>query len=429
MRSSISFALLAVAAVVGLAVPAGAYDASRPLDGLSKTAKLDFAIGQALFDRSWVTAPSSTRAADGLGPLYNARGCAGCHPDAGRGRTPDPIDGGGQGFALRIAFHPIYGRQIQTFGVAGHAGEGRVVVAYTDETVAYPDGTRVGIRRPAPSVVDPAYGPFESTHPTSLRIAPPVRGMGLLERIPESDILALADPDDRNGDGISGRPARLPDGSLGRFGWKAGHGTLTDQDAEAFSLDVGMSSPRYPDPWGDCTERQAACRTAPHGDSPEFEGLEIPAAVLALVDGYVRYLPPPGGGAPDSDGLALFASTGCAGCHHPSFQTGADVGNPALAGRTLFTFSDLLLHDLGPDLADRVDGPGVAGAEWRTAPLWGMSTANRGGSRPDLLHDGRARTVEEAILWHGGEAAGARRAFMELAPADRARLLRFVGSL
>lgn len=385
---------------------------------------LDLEIGKALFERLWVEAPASTRAADGLGPLYNARSCAACHPAAGRGRPPagdDPEDQG-IGFAIRLGNDPVYGRQVQIHGVTGHTAEGRVAVAWHDEKVAFPDGHVVVLRRPAFTVTDLGFGPI--TAATSPRVAPPVRGMGVLEAIPEAAILALADPDDRDGDGVSGRAARVPAPgggmALGRFGRKASHATLESQDADAFGLDIGMSTPLHRDPWGDCTPTQTACRAAPHGDQPQFGGLEIPGDVLALVDGYLRALPPPGDRKPEGEGAALFAATGCAACHTQRFDTGNGPVHP---------YSDLLLHDLGPDLADGLDEAGGTGAEWRTAPLWGLNRLAAEEGRLALLHDGRARSVEEAILWHGGEAARARERYRGLSRADRDRLLRFVRSL
>lgn len=383
---------------------------------------LDVAIGKAIFDRLWVTAPSSTRATDGLGPLFNQRSCAACHPAAGRGRTPDGANDPGVGFVLRMDDDPVYGRQIQTSAAPGLLAEGKVSVRYRDVTVSYPGGGGATLRRPEYGVTNLAYGPL--TRPLHGRVAPPVRGIGLLERVPEAAILALADPDDRDGDGVSGRAVLRPaDGApaVARFGRKGSHATLSAQNADAFHLDIGMSTPFHREPWGDCTEAQAACRTAPHGDSPEFEGLEIPSNILALLDGFVRSVPPPPAPArPSPAGESLFTTTGCAACHRP--------GLPLEGGGTVAAFTDLLLHDLGPDLAEDGTTGEVAGAEWRTAPLWGLAAAGQPG-RQSLLHDGRARSVEEAILWHGGEAGTARRRFMALPRADRARLLTYVGSL
>ncbi|WP_245986985.1 di-heme oxidoredictase family protein [Azospirillum thermophilum] len=394
---------------------------------------LDARIGEALFRRMWVTAPTVTHANDGLGPLYNARSCATCHPKGGGGRPPDPAAEGDQGvgYLVKLNGDPVYGRQIQTNAVLGQTIEGRPRLRYREEAVRLPDGGTVRLRRPVLEIADLGYGPLAGATALSARVAPPVHGMGLLERIPEADILAGADPDDRNGDGVRGRPNRITvDGvpQLGRFGWKATHPTLTRQDSEAFSLDIGMSTPAFPDPWGDCTEAQGDCRRGPHGSSPQYEGLEIPSTIIGLIDGYLRGLPPDGGLEPPKDaaGSALFAATGCAACHRPSFTTAEDPAHPDLSRRRIFPFSDLLLHDLGPDLADGVPMGEARGQDWRTTPLWGLQRRAGGDGRLSLLHDGRARSVTEAILWHGGEAAGARSAFMALPAAERRHLARFV---
>ncbi|WP_245593433.1 di-heme oxidoredictase family protein [Azospirillum halopraeferens] len=419
-----------------LASIVGALAVAGPVAGAAADG-LDPAMGQAVFERIWVPAPASTQSADGLGPLFNARSCVACHPRAGRGRPPEAgvPDDRGVGFVLRLADDPVYGRQIQTLAGGGPAPEGRVVLTWRDEKVAYADGGTAVLRRPVVSVADLAYGPLAvDAAQRSPRLAPSVRGLGLLERVPEAEILAAADPDDRDGDGIAGRPNRVTgrDGTpaLGRFGWKAAHPTVDSQNAEAFHLDLGMSGAYHPEPWGDCTPAQTACREAPHGDSPQFEGLEIPSAVMAMLGTYVRGLPPAGGLEPPADaaGAELFAATGCAACHRPTLVTGDDPAAPRLSNRTLYAYTDLLLHDMGEDLADGVAAGEATGRDWRTAPLWGLRAAGAEGEMA-LLHDGRARGVAEAVLWHGGEAAAARQRFLEMPVADRQRLIRFVGSL
>lgn len=393
---------------------------------------LDLRIGASLFRRMWVAAPTTTQADDGLGPLYNERSCAACHPASG-GRPPDPAvpEDRGVGYAVKLSNDPVYGRQIQSNAVLGEAIEGRPRVRYTEEAVRFPDGDTASLRRPIVTVTDLGYGPLAAATKMSARIAPHVHGMGLLESIPESEILAGADPDDRDHDGVRGRPNHVTvDGvtRIGRFGWKAMHPTLDHQDSEAFSLDIGMSTPAYRDPWGDCTEAQTACRKGPHGDSPQFEGLEIPSTIINLIDDYLRSLPPDGGmEAPtDAAGTALFAATGCAACHRPSFVTAEDASHPRLSRRTIFPFTDLLLHDMGDGLADGVPMGEARGRDWRTTPLWGLRRDAANDGHLSLLHDGRARSVTEAILWHGGEAAKARQSFMDLPRDDRHRLVRYV---
>lgn len=346
---------------------------------------LDFAMGKALFDRPWAQAPTATRADDGLGPLFVARSCVACHPKAGAGAMPP-----GLGAVLRLADDPVYGRQLQTAAVTGLAAEGRLELKEEFHTVHYPDGAAVQLRRVIGSVADPAAGPI--TVAASLRRAPPLRGLGLLER------------------------------AGGRFGWKADQPDLTHQAAAALHLDIGMSTRLYPQHWGDCTPAQAACLAAPHGDSPEFDGLEISDKMLDLIVAYLRGLPPPAPPKPDPAGAKLFDAAGCAGCHAPVL--------PVVGGGEIRPYSDLQLHDMGADLASELAAGAASGAQWRTPPLWGLRDARRDADgKLALLHDGRARSIEEAILWHGGAAEDARRRFMNLPAKRRAALLRFVGAL
>ena len=389
-RPRISGPALALAVALGcpgaaLLTPAGATDAAT-----ART--VDLATGGALFRRLWVGAPASTQGSDGLGPLYNARSCAACHD--GPPQPPTIHLGGPDG-----APDPVYGRQIQTRGLVGQRAEARVEL-------------RQGAGAVVPMLSDLAYGPLDDGTALSVRRAPALRGLGLLAAIPEAAIRAGADPYDRDGDGISGRVRILADGRIGRFGWKAAMPTLADQVAQAFRDDIGLSSALRPDPAGDCTPAQAACRAAPDGGGGS--GIEIGPPAFARLTAYVAALAPDPARPADPRGAALFAGLGCAGCHR------ADFGDPAVR-----PFSDLLLHDMGPALADRVREGMAAGAEWRTAPLWGLSRDGRGG----FLHDGRARTLWQAILWHGGEARGARDKAMQLEPSGRAAVIRYLQSL
>jgi CxxC motif-containing protein (DUF1111 family) len=261
-------------------------------------------------------------------------------------------------------------------------------------------------------------------------------GLGLLEAIPAADILAHADPDDADGDGISGRPRLLPGGDgggpvLGRFGWKAGTPTVRVQSAEAFSSDMGLSSPLYPDPAGDCTPAQTACRAGPHGH--EVDGHEVDGRSLDLVTFYAKNLAVPArAGANDPQvraGRALFHQAQCAACHVPAFVTHRLRGQPAQSFQLIWPYTDLLLHDMGPGLADNRPEGRATGSEWRTPPLWGIGLTAQAGGQPAFLHDGRARTLIEAILWHGGEAEAARDAVAAMPKADRDALVAFLESL
>jgi CxxC motif-containing protein (DUF1111 family) len=230
-------------------------------------------------------------------------------------------------------------------------------------------------------------------------------------------LLALADLDDRDGDGISGRLSRvrMADGRElpGRFGWKADAPDLLTQSALAFSLDLGLGSPLYPGSQGDCTETQYDCLLQVPGTSTGPHATELGAELLHLVLAYLESLEAPLR-KPDAAGLALFARTGCAACHVPEL--------PAPGG-SVAAFTDLLLHDMGPGLADTLAADAAAAAEWRTPPLWGLAGATR------LLHDGRANSLEAAVLWHGGEALGARQAFRALGEVQKRQLLDFIEGL
>ncbi len=433
---------------------------SHPSQGISFGGEGRFRIGNSIFRKLWVSPPSSTDSSDGLGPIYNARGCQNCHLKDGRGTPPSkswpeetPVS-----MFLRLSIppqtdadkralderraktihEPTYGGQLQNFSVQGVDSEGQMRIDYADLPVTYPDGSTVVLRAPRYSVINPAYGPLHPEVRLSPRIAPQMIGLGLLEAIPEKDILALADPDDANGDGISGKAnevwsIKADRPVLGRFGWKAGNPDVEQQSAEAFSGDIGLSNPLFPASYGDCTAAQTACRTAPHGDSPRQDGHEIGRELFDLVVFYAQNLAVPPRRRPDDPevlaGKALFNSAGCASCHVPSFTTGDVPGQPHLSGQKIWPYTDLLLHDMGEGLADNSPEGLADGREWKTAPLWGIGLTGAVSRHTFLLHDGRARNIEEAILWHGGEAQAARDAFMRLSAEERRALMQFVKSL
>lgn len=396
--------------------------------------RLNFKVGDGIFRKQWVSSPSSTESSDGLGPLYNARACQNCHLKDGRGHPPEP---GETAVSLLLKFSdPVYGKQLQTFAIQGHEAEGHLAISYSEQPVTLMDGLVVHLRRPSYRVEQQAYGPL-TTDKMSPRIAPPMIGMGLLELIPEADIVARADPQDRDGDGIRGEARNVASraqgrNALGRFGWKAGTATVADQSAEAFAADMGLSTPLIHTSSGDCTAGQKFCVDAPNGDDKN-EGVEVPTAMFDLVVFYSRNLAVPV--RPDAKrsnvlrGKALFGQLGCAACHIPSHMTGNDPAQPHLSNQKIWPYTDLLLHDMGDGLADGFDEPGATGRQWRTAPLWGLSHTKLVSGHTFLLHDGRARSVIEAILWHGGEGHMARDRFSQLDKTDRDDLLSFLESL
>lgn len=429
---------------------------SLPSASLTFAQRSDFLVGNGIFKRLWVSSPSSTESADGLGPVYNARACQRCHLKDGRGHPPSGPDDSAVSMLLKLSVpprteaerkqladgraavipEPVYGEQLQDLAVPGVPPEGRIVIRWIEETVDLSGGETATLRRPGISIADPGYGPLDPETMISPRIAPPMIGLGLLEAIAEADILAKADPDDRDGDGVSGRAQRVWSGSagrmmLGRFGWKAGKATIDDQSSGAMAGDIGVSNPLAPAHWGDCTARQPACRNAPHGADADTH--EASGEIMDLVFFYSRHLAVPArrdAGDPQVlQGKQLFHETGCIACHTPKHATRIDWPDRALAGQLIWPWTDLLLHDMGEGLADNRPEARANGREWRTPPLWGIGLTETVNGHTQFLHDGRARNLLEAILWHGGEAQATRDAVAAMPPGDRAALIRFLESL
>jgi CxxC motif-containing protein (DUF1111 family) len=339
--------------------------------------------------------------------------------------------------AENVIPEPTYGTQLQTFAVQGLAAEGRMVVSYSDEPAALGDGTVVTLRRPAYGVSDLSHGPLAADTMLSPRVAPQMIGLGLVEQIPQQDILAHADPDDLDRDGISGRPnygMDLATGqlALGRFGWKAGAPSIRTQAAEAFAGDLGLSTPLVNTSHGDCTAAETDCLAMPTGDNAPGES-EAPDPILDLVTFYSQNLAVPArrdiGDPAVLRGKEAFYTLGCTGCHTPKYVTSRKAADPSKRFQLIWPYSDFLLHDMGEGLADHRPEGRADGNEWRTPPLWGIGLTETVSGHTFLLHDGRARNPTEAILWHGGEAQASRDAFAALPRAARDDLLAFLGSL
>lgn len=425
---------------------------------LSPDEHFRFALGQAVFRKQWVSAPASATSSDGLGPLYNARACAQCHPQAGRGQPePDRARDLPASLVVRLAVPPLtagerellserkasvlpeptYGLQLQPFALQGHRSEGRLEVSYHQVRVVLSDGEVVGLRRPFYRAADLGYGPMRQDATVSPRVAPPLVGLGLIEMVPEAQMLEREGGAGAGG-AIRGTASRVWSKKhgkvvLGRFGWRAEVPTLRQQVAEAFAIDLGLSSTLVEKPAGDCTARQPQCLQAPDGRGASRGGQEIDDALLDLVTHYVANanLPvrkPVLQDAPHP-GEALFHAVGCAACHRPSFVTGTTSGPAHLRGVVIRPYSDLLLHDMGEGLADERSDGQANGRMWRTAPLWAVGRAQTPDGRQTFLHDGRARSLDEAVLWHGGEASEAREAFARLTAAERHALVAFLKSL
>ena len=417
--------------------------------------ELLFKVGNGLFRKIWVSSPSSTLASDGLGPLFNARSCQRCHIKDGRGHVPEGPEDTSISMFLRVSipdataavhaidgYHgtapdPIYGEQLQDFALPGIASEYSLQIDYEEVEVVLGGGETASLRVPTYTAANLGYGPLHPEAMLSPRVAPQMIGLGLLEAIPAVDILANADPDDENNDGISGRPnvvwSQVYDQPmLGRFGLKAGMPTLLEQNAAAFSGDIGLSSPLHPSGAGECSVAQTDCINAPHGDG-DARGFEIDQEVLDLVTFYSRNLGVPARRDAEEPqvlfGKELFNATGCVACHQPSFVTHRLEGQPEQSFQLIWPYTDLLLHDMGEGLADNRPEAVATGREWRTPPLWGIGLTQQVSGHTQFLHDGRARSILEAVLWHGGEAQNARDRVVDMTPAERAALLRFLESL
>lgn len=413
---------------------------SRPFENAERADADAFFSGNSFFTSPWVEGVSSTSARDGLGPLFNARACAGCHQRDGRGRPPEPGESV-TGMLFRLSTGALdatgapqalehYGGQLQPLSVDEAMAEGEVAIAYDEETFTYPDGERATLLRPRYEVTLSGYGP-EDSFAFSPRVAPAMIGMALLENIPADRLQSLADPDDDDGDGVSGRlqnvfSERLQRMAIGRFGWKAEKATVADQTAGAFAGDMGLTSPLSL--VDDCTSSQAACLEAQSQTEPE-----VSERVLSRVIMYSSILAPPAREIWDTEELVAgrrrFYEVGCASCHVPSHVTGPAHAISAANNQRIWPYTDLLLHDMGDDLSDQRPTWSATGNEWRTPPLWGLHALEAVNGHNRLLHDGRARGVEEAILWHGGEGESAKEAFARLPQSERVSLVRFVESL
>jgi len=429
---------------------------SQPSGNISFEDQLTFRVGNGLFRKLWVSSPSSTLASDGLGPLYNARSCQRCHLKDGRGHPPEGPDDNAISMFLRVSIpadpsdlvdkiegylatlpEPTYGTQLQDFSLAGYAAEYSLQIDYEEIEVPLSGGETAYLRRPTYTAANLGYGPLHPEAMLSPRVAPQMIGLGLLEAIPAADILALADPDDADGDGISGRPnivwsLEYDQPMLGRFGLKAGLPTLREQSASAFAGDIGISSPLFPAAWGECTKAQPDCVAAPHGDK-DARVFEVDAEGLDLVTFYSSNLGVPARRNVDDPavlrGKEVFYTTGCTACHQPAFVTHRLEDQPEQSFQLIWPYTDMLLHDMGPGLADNRPEARANGSEWRTPPLWGIGLTEQVSGHTYFLHDGRARSLLEAVLWHGGEAQSQRDAVVAMPPVDRDALISFLESL
>ena len=412
-------------------------------NGLTFTEDGRFVSGNSLFQSNWVTAPASVQSLDGLGPMFNVSSCGGCHFKDGRAKPVWESNAPQNGLLFRLSVpgmelhggplgEPNYGEQLQDRAILDAKIEGKISITYTEIPGNYPDGSAYSLRKPAYTPEGLNFGDLQPDYMLSPRIAQQLSGLGLLEALPENSILALSDPADANGDGISGRPNYVWDASLqknvlGRFGWKANQPNLKQQTAAAFNGDIGITSSIFPLE-GFTPAQQQLYAQIPNGGSPELSDEQ-----LEKVSFYLQVLAVPArrdlNDAQAQNGEILFAKIGCGKCHSPLLETDDSHPIAVLRNTKIRPYTDLLLHDMGPELADGRPDFLADGQEWRTQPLWGIGMIRTVNKHQFLLHDGRARNIEEAILWHGGEAQSSREAFKSLKKQERDDLLRFLERL
>ena len=452
---------------------------------------------------------------NGIGPLLNNPTCQGCHLKDGRGNPPLANSETFTSMLIKLSLgndadnhpipDPIYGTQIQSFGLSAIGelqdasyeaaldnvtvtGEAHAFISYEEIEGLYSDGTVFTLRKPVYYLSEAAYGEFSSGLLISPRVAPPMIGLGLLGAIPPEDIIALADEDDANSDGISGRVRYVENNTsgeaeLGRYGWKSSTGSVLQQTSNAFEGDLGLTNQFAIDEG--CTPSQTSCLAMAETEAQTGDSADVSDIVLASVEFYSRLLAVPQRRGFDTAtntwnadiiaGTEIFENIGCVDCHVRHFETAEAApsvmgevvslvslqpgGEPidVLSHQHIWPHSDLLLHDMGGScdpivretaeaqsctggadcfwvqrcegLADgRPDGT-ASGSEWRTAPLWGLGLTQTVNANAGFLHDGRARTIEEAILWHAGEANNSQQAFINLSAGERSQLLAFLNSL
>ncbi len=415
----------------------------RGIPGLSELELSFFGVGNAMFDQSWVSSPATTTSRDGLGPLFNARACSACHLRDGRGMPLLENGMGSQGFLLRFSTGndpvtgPIpslnYGDQLQDDANLGIREEGSINVNFDIIEGNYPDGTAYQLRKPNYTVANQNYGSTAGLK-QSPRIGQQVIGLGFIDALSELSILKNEDINDANADGISGKANRVWNvkankTSIGRFGWKANQPNLEQQIAAAFNGDMGLTTSIFPNE--NCPDG-IDCSTLSNGNNPgenvevndrQFERMMIYQAAISV---------PKRRNVKDLNvlkGKKIFNQLACVACHIDKFTTSNYNLLPQLENIVIRPYSDFLLHDMGSGLADDRADFLANGSEWRTQPLWGLGLIESVNKHTFLLHDGRARNIEEAILWHDGEAKTSKSAFMNLPVTDRQFLIDFLNTL
>ncbi|MCZ2722320.1 hypothetical protein O1D97_11940 [Marinomonas sp. 15G1-11] len=434
---------------------------SSPIsDASNQDADFSSVLGEAIFEKLWASSPSSTLASDGLGPLFNARSCHTCHLNEGGGKRPNAGEStrNTSTFFIRLGLtqapdelksehsvwpDPIYGHQLQTRSVQGLIAEPSFAIMYASKNVRFDDGTIIELSVPSYKLemneeLNKGISSIHQHTGLSARLSPHLTGMGLIDALSDEAILANADPDDQDKDGISGRAnvvwdRKTASWKIGRFGYKATQPTLDQQNQSAFNGDIGLSTPLFQTASGDCTQQQITCLNAPNGNSPHLDNLEINQKQVNWVNIYLGTLPvvriQNTATAAFEQGKQQFIALNCIACHVPKYTTATSTLSSTLENRVILPFSDFLLHDMGDALASGFTEYSASAREWRTAPLWGMSKRLAKNPQGGFLHDGRAKTINEAILWHGGEASASQAAYLSSSLKDRNALLYFLESL
>ena len=405
-----------------------AFSLADPIMNSSDLAKFNY--GRGLFHHVWDVHEHSDGSQSGLGPLYAANSCASCHIRDGRGKAPAHGESSSS-YVIAVGIpaqdygsrpDKTYGSQIQMNAV-GAPPEAIVRTTYITTLEKFEDGTTIELRKPKFQISQLAYGELESDAKLSGRLPQQLIGLGYLEAVPAENLYGLADQSDSNGDGVSGRVSIIENGEIGRFGWKASTSSVLHQIAKAASRDMGISTPLFPAYAGDCTLLQPQCLAAsleqPENKATELDGNE--ARILALYS--AKLAVPPRRNISDPNVLSgedIFERIGCADCHVPMF----DQNQPYPSAHT-----DLLLHDMGDGLRDETFGETALANEWRTPPLWGLGYIQEVNGNQNYLHDGRAKSLAEAIMWHGGEGTSAKEKFRSLSKNERNQLFDYLNSL
>lgn len=409
------------------------------IEGINDEQTDQIFLGRSFFHIPWVAAASATTARDGLGPLFNANTCATCHHGLSHGKAQDADGNVNRALLFKLAqpsahhlrdaksptvFDPVYGGQISINGVKGVPFEATPKIKTSQEKRTLPDGTEVILTRFKPLLSHLQYGPLAKETRISMRMAPVLVGLNLLDRVSDAEILSREDENDADGDGISGRANRVYNPwtkrmEIGKFGYKASQSSVLMQTADAAINDMGLTNPFFPQ--DTCTPTQTDCLNAPKGRVTPLGDLDLPMFRLVAIGAYARSFKAPQTpkNAVARQGQKVFRQIGCVRCHAENMKTSD--------GFVFSPYSDLLLHDMGEDLADERPEFLATASEWRTVPLWGLGGKVRQGI--GLLHDARANSPLEAIMWHGGEAAGVQAAFQALSTEERNALLTFLESL